>query len=106
LLTETQISSLGEELKDYLQITWSDASTDKKVLGFIKDGEAYLNEIAGTEINYVTDLKAKQLLKDYGRYVYNHSLELFEINFKRELLKLSIREGVRMHAEANSETRT
>jgi hypothetical protein len=106
LLTEAEKGTLRDEIKDYLNITWDDINTDKKLLGFVGDGEAYLNEIAGTQLDYIKDLKVKTLLKDYVRYVYNHSLELFEINFKRELLKLSIREGARMHAEANSETTT
>lgn len=101
-MTELELKELQGEVKGYLKITWTDEDSD--ILGYVKEGIEYLDEIAGVKINYTTDLKAKQLLKDYCRYVYNHSLEMFEVNFKRELLKLSIREGVKAHVTANAET--
>lgn len=93
---------LLDELKGYLKITWDEE--DSQLEGIIKRGKAYLTEIAGTELIFEEDLVAKQLLLDYGRYVYNHSFELFEINFKRELLRLSLREAVRDRAKKNTET--
>ncbi|GGJ51025.1 hypothetical protein [Virgibacillus salexigens] len=95
-------ASLTKELKGYLQITWDDE--DQEIENIIKGGKAYLNSIAGTTIDYDKDLISRQLLMDYGRYVYNQSLEFFEVNFKRELLKLSIREGVKAHAAKKAET--
>lgn len=84
-----------QELKDYLKITWTEE--DQTLQGMIKTGEAYLNGIAGTTIDFTVDLNSKQLLKDYCRYVYNHSLEYFETNFKHELLKLSLKKAVELH---------
>jgi hypothetical protein len=92
------------EVKDYLNITWDDPITESNLTRYVQDGQAYLNEIAGTELDYEKNYAAKRLLLDYCRYVYNHSLELFEVNFKRELLKLSVREGVKAHVASNSET--
>ena len=91
-----------DELKSYLKVTWSE--DDVLFESIIQRGQSYLNDIAGVALDYETDQFAKQLLLDYGLYAYNQSLELFEVNFKRDLLKLSIREGVRLHVEANTET--
>jgi hypothetical protein len=92
---------LLNELKGYLKVTWNDE--DETVFSpLILRGQAYLNEVAGVKLDYETDQVVKQLLLDYGRYVHNHSLEMFEVNFKRELLKLSIREGVKAHVAANT----
>lgn len=102
MLTEEELKGLRDKLKSHLHITWVEEDND--LLDKIKEGIAYLDDIAGTEIDYTADMKAKPLLMDYGRYVYNHSLELFEINFKRELFKLSIREGVRARETKNTET--
>lgn len=93
-----------EELKDYLNVTWEDPDTNKKIEGIINRGKDYLNEYSSGEIDFEKDGKAKQLLLDYGRYVYNHSFELFEINFSRELLSLSLREAVKDRAKKNAET--
>lgn len=94
---------LLEELKDYLQITWSDEKTDNNLTSIINRGQAYLNRKAGTVLDYDND-EYNQLLLDYCRYVYNHTFELFEINFKRELLSLALQEGMRSRAEKNTET--
>ncbi|WP_337970142.1 hypothetical protein [Virgibacillus salexigens] len=95
-------SALVKELKRYLHITWDDEDPD--LSDHIESGKEYLNDLAGTSIDFEKDRKSRQLLMDYGRYVYNHSLEFFEVNFKRELLKLSIREGVKAHAAKKAET--
>ena len=94
------------ELKSYLNITWSDKDAD--IQKIIDRGTAFLNRYAGATINFDTDLEARQLLLDYGRYVYNHSFELFRVNFRSELLELAIRGGVKARAlaEADSETTT
>ncbi|SEB15769.1 hypothetical protein SAMN05421743_12141 [Thalassobacillus cyri] len=101
-MTEAQLQYLLNELKSYLKITWSEE--DEELLKHVKRGAAYLDGLCGTVIDYSEDLFAQQLLLDYGRYVYNHSLELFEINFASELSKLSIREGVKAYEAANTET--
>ncbi|EQB35040.1 hypothetical protein M948_18240 [Virgibacillus sp. CM-4] len=101
-MNEQQLSDLRDELKDYLKITWPDEDDD--LLKYIKDGIDYLYEITGTEIDYTVDSMARRLLMDYGRYVYNHSLELFEINFERVLFKLSLREGMKSFETENTET--
>lgn len=98
------MNPLVEELKSYLQITWSEE--DKDLEDMIQGGKDYLADIAGMEIDFDKDSISKQLLKDYCRYVYNHSLELFEVNFKRELFKLSIRKGVEAFEKANRTTDT
>ncbi len=100
-LGEEQLEGLRDQLKSYLHITWNEE--DATLLDKVKEGIAYLDDIAGTKIDYTTDLKAKPLLMDYGRYAYNHSLELFEINFERELFKLSLREGINAYEATNTE---
>nr|BDD47237.1 hypothetical protein 10 [Bacillaceae bacterium] len=88
-----------QDVKSYLKITWSEEDID--LIQFIESGKAYLNGKAGTDLDYLNDYTVTQLLKDYCRYAYNHSLELFDINFKRDLLNLSLREAVKLR-EANS----
>jgi hypothetical protein len=91
---------LLEELKGYLKITWSEE--DNELNRHINSGQSYLNEIAGTTLNFIDDESDQQLLFDYCRYAYNHSLELFETNFQRSLLKLSMREAVKSHEKTTS----
>lgn len=97
---------LLEELKNYLNITWDDQETIDKLNGIIIRGKYYLNNKAGVELDFENDYNAQQLLLDYGRYVYNHSFELFERNFKRELLALILHGGVKAREDSKKNTKT
>ena len=90
------------QIKDYLKITWPEE--DENLSRIIERGKDYLNGIAGNELDFENDSLANQLLLDYSRYVYNHAFELFETNFRSELLKLSMREGMKSFAPTDSET--
>jgi len=94
-----------EEVKSYLHITWNEEDATV-LIPMINRGKAYLNDIADCELVYEDDYQAKQLLLDYCRYVRNNTFEMFEVNFKRELLKLSIREGVKKHVSSTTTTTT
>lgn len=83
---------LLENLKNYLFITWDD--DDNELKRIIKNGKTYLKEITGTELDFENDDTVIQLLFDYARYVKNHTLEAFDRNFSRELLRLQLREAV------------
>ncbi len=100
------MEELIEDLKLELNITWIDVDTENRLERIIKSGKAYLDEMSGTELDYNTNFIANQLLMDYGRYSYNNSLELFELNFKRQLLSLTIKTGVKKRADTEKNTET
>lgn len=80
-----------EEVKNYLAITWNDDITNENVQNSINEGIDYLSRIVGSPIDFVTDKTAKALLKDYCRYVRNYSLEYFETNFQKPLIRLQLK---------------
>lgn len=94
---------LLNELKIYLDITWNDDNTDKKLEGIIKRGMKYIDSVAGTELDYTVEDKPRELLFDYCRYVRSNALEQFQINYLHELLSLQISEGVKRFEENNSD---
>lgn len=69
------------EIKAYLNITWEDDSTNRKVTGIIKDGMAFLDSKAGGPQDYETPGTARILLKDYCRYARDGALDVFETNY-------------------------
>lgn len=85
---------LLEDVKTYLDITWSDDNTDKKISGIIERGIKYLNSAAGSELDYSQNDKPKELLLDYCRYVRSNALAEFQNNYLHELLTLQIRQEV------------
>lgn len=81
--------SLLEELKNYLDITWEDEGTDKKLDGILNRAKNILSGYAGEALIFdSTQGTEKQLLFDCCRYIYNNSLEDFKTNFGAELIAL------------------
>ena len=65
-MDETQVIELLEEIKQ--EEHTSPYKEDEEIIGYIKDGQYDINEVCGTEIDYVEDLKARSLLKNYVLY--------------------------------------
>jgi hypothetical protein len=89
------MDELLKAVKNYLDITWEDDDTDAKLTGIIERGKTYLDRNAGTAQDYETEGLPRALLFDYCRYVRNNALELFEENFRGDLIAL------RMGAQAD-----
>lgn len=77
-----------EDVKLYLAIDWEDERTDANIKGIIARAERVLNGYAGECLSYLKDSEEYQLLLDCSRYIYNHALEDFKLNFAEELLLL------------------
>lgn len=95
---------LLEDVKNYLDITWDDEATEKKLTGIIERGMKYLNNIAGTELDYTEEDKPKELLFDYCRYVRSNALEMFQQNYLHELLTLQIQSEVSAYEATDIDT--
>ena len=76
------------ELKNYLNITWSDDDTDTKIQNILDRATAILNNYAATSIDYGVAVNHKQLLFDCCRYIYNDAYEDFRRNYREELIML------------------
>ena len=79
-----------QDIRNYLDITYKDEETDKKLTGIIERGKAYLDNLAGEAQDYLIESAPRALLFDYCRYARNNALELFEENFRTELIALRI----------------
>lgn len=92
--SETVIVSneLLEDVKNYLNKDWELDDTAKRSLtGMIKRGMSYLNNVAGTALNYENEDIEKSLLLDYCRYADSKALEMFATNFQPDLLELNLK---------------
>lgn len=95
------VNELLDDVKTYLDITWEDENTSKKLKGIIQRGMKYLNSTAGSELDYSEEDKPKELLLDYCRYVRSNALEDFQKNYLHELLSLQIKQEVKAHEAEN-----
>lgn len=94
---------LLEAIKNYLDITWDDSAGDEKLSGIIARGIKYIDNIAGSEMDYTSEDKPRELLFDYCRYVRSNALEEFQKNYLHELLTLQIAQEVAIYEAENSE---
>lgn len=102
-MSEDEVKLL-EEVKLYLNISWNDEGTDKNLTGIIKRGKARIQQIAGvSSLNFMAEDLPKHLLLDYCRYANSHALEMFEENFRGQLISLNLMSKVRkrLDNEAN-----
>lgn len=83
MLSREEIISSGllYDVENQLDVTWSDEATDRKYLGFIASGMAYLDKKAGEEMDYAKDGDGRTLLLEYVRYVRDGALDVFENNY-------------------------
>lgn len=78
-----------DTVKNYLDITWTDSSTDAKLSGILSRAESTLESYAGAEIDFTDETTAAaQLLLDCCRYMWNDTFEDFKANYASELIML------------------
>ena len=77
---------LLDDVKNYLNITWSDEATDAKISGLIASGAMYLNSKYGEEADYTAVGSPRTLLFEYVRYARDSALDVFENNYQPMIL--------------------
>lgn len=90
-------------VRNYLDITWTDNAGDEKLTGIILRGMAYIDSVAGSEMDYTIEAKPRELLYDYCRYVRSNALHEFQQHYRPELLSLQIAEEVKAYEDENAE---
>lgn len=93
---------LLDEVKRYLMVTYEDEVTDQNLAGAIERGKAVLDDYAGIPQDYEAEGLPKQLLFDYCRYVRSHAVEMFEVNFRRDLISLRELAEVKLYEDQNT----
>ena len=91
-MAETALAQVSQQLLDdikgYLDITWSDSATDKKVAEIAASGVRYLDGKAGENLDYTVPGDGRSLLFEYARYARDGALDVFENNYRHLLLDM------------------
>lgn len=79
---------LLDDVKNVLNVTWTDTATDDKYKVLIANGIYYLSDKLGLDDPkiFAKDGNARTLLFEYVRYARDNALEVFESNFQALLL--------------------
>lgn len=80
--------SLLSDVRNVLDVTWEDESTDQRLLIFIDAGVAYLNDKLGEAGDYMNPGYPRSLLFEYVRYARDEALDVFENNYLSLILAM------------------
>lgn len=99
-------AALLADVKNYLNITWDDLATDKRIRGLIASATADLDDYAGEELDYISDGLPRTLMMDHVRYARDEALDVFENNYRTQLVRLRNRRLVTGYVESTEQTKT
>lgn len=102
-MSEDELSTLLEEVRNYLDITWDDPKGDEKLLGMIKRGMASLTGVLG-KCDFLGDTQEKALLFQMVMYERSGERQQFWTNYKNEIISLQIAKKVDEYAENQKQT--
>ncbi len=91
---------LLDDIKTYLDITWEDEQTNRRITGLIEDGMAYLDDKLGEAGDYLSPGYPRTLLKEYVRYSRDAALDVFENNYQSLILAMQADRGVMNFVES------
>ena len=97
-------AGLLNDIKLYLDVTWTDTDTDRKISDLIADGIAYLDGKLGEAGNYTSPGLPRTLLKEYVRYARDAALDVFENNYQSLILTMQHDRGVMNYVESCAST--
>lgn len=94
-----------DNVKNYLNITWNDETTDGKLKGIAARAQSAVGGLVGIPDKKFIDLsenaesdpegtEEEQLFLDACRYIYNDSFEDFRTNFADTITSLRIKNAV------------
>ena len=80
-MDKDDLTALLADVKTYLQITWEDEGTDKRLEELILGSAAYLDSVMGEACDYSEIGNLRTLLFERVRYQYNEALDAWLPNY-------------------------
>lgn len=76
-----------QDLKDKLNITWTEEETERRLERILEDAEITLNFKLGAKIDYSKGME-RNIFLNYCMYAWNNCLNEFDENYLNEILQL------------------
>lgn len=74
-----------EEVKNELDKTYDDPLTDRKLTAIMRRAESKVRKYVGIDDSTEFNAEEDELFINYCRYADNNALDMFEVNFQREI---------------------
>lgn len=89
---------LLQDVERELDISWRDCDTDAKIRALIKNSMMYLRDKLGDDIDFSEPGYPRELLVERVRYARDGALDVFENNYRSELLAAQNNRKVKSYA--------
>ena len=80
--------TIFQEVKDHINVTWSEEESDRKIERMIEDAKPILDYKLGADIDYSKPGMEHNLFLDYCMYVWNNCSNEFENNYLSEIMQI------------------
>lgn len=90
------------DVKNYLNITWDDQATDRKISDLIRAGISFLDLKRGEPADYTAAGLPRTLLFDFVRYARDDALDVFENNYLSLIVAMRNESLVKSYALENA----
>ena len=87
------------DVKNQINITWTDEATDLKIRGLIASATVYLDGKGGAAMDYEEDGMPRTLMMEYVRYARDEALDVFENNYRDQILAMQHDKEVERYVE-------
>ena len=95
-----------DDIKNYINITWSDTELENRLTGICKRAESFLQKRAGKTIEFSRQMEDQgllQILYDCVWYIQNASLDEFEKNYESDLWAMRANAHIEMGEQDEKE---
>lgn len=77
-----------DELRNKLNITWSDEETETRLRSILKSAQITINFKLGANVDYNNELMERNLLLNYCMYAYHNCENEFDNAYFNEIMQL------------------
>ena len=96
--------TLLADVKNQINITWTDEATDQKIRGLIASATVYLDGKGGAAMDYEEDGMPRMLMMEYVRYARDEALDVFENNYRDQILAMQHDKEVERYVEGTGQS--
>lgn len=91
------------EVRNFLDITWTDEPGDTKLTGIIARGMVFVQRLTQRGLDFSEGTKERELLFEYCRYARAGASDEFPLNYRIDIVTFQTDERAKAYAEGQEQ---